>query len=112
MLAHQFIELQHVDLVAGKPEFHFDLVLIQAAQYHCGLTIVQAQGFVLQMQQPVAQGFNPALPATSIATSCDGIVDGCSVSLETFAAGPFQQTVQEGAGIGPTRETVNVAAGE
>ena len=42
----------------------------------------------------------------------DGIVDGCSVSLETFAAGPFQQPVQEGAGIWPSRETVDIAAGE
>ncbi|MNK83734.1 hypothetical protein D3C87_1035590 [compost metagenome] len=37
VLAHQRIELEYIDLVAGEPELHFDLVLGQLLKHHRGL---------------------------------------------------------------------------
>ena len=112
MLAHQLIHLHNIDLVAGKPEFHLNLVLVQLTQDYSRLTVVQAQRFILQMLQPVTQGLDPALPAATVAAARHGILERLGISLETFTAGPFEQTVEKGAGIRPTGKAMDIAAAE
>ncbi|MCY1370335.1 hypothetical protein D9M69_574220 [compost metagenome] len=49
VLAHQRIELEHIDLMAGEPELHLDLILRQLAEYHWRLAGAQLQRRLEQM---------------------------------------------------------------
>ena len=109
VLAHQFVEGEHVDGVTGKPELHLDLVLLQAAEGEA--VVVQGQRRLQQVLQPAAEGDDPAFPVAAVTACAHGFFDGLGRHVETFFTGPFQQAVKEGAGVRAAWETMNIPTG-
>ncbi|MNE05574.1 hypothetical protein D3C80_981440 [compost metagenome] len=106
------IELLGVDLVAGEPELHFDLVMTQLPQRHALVAARQRERLAQQASHPLAEGGDPAGPVAAVAALANGALDQLRVTAdlaEALAARPFQQAMQEGAGVRPPREAVNVA---
>ncbi|MNZ87720.1 hypothetical protein D3C78_1065900 [compost metagenome] len=110
VLAHQRIELEYIDLMAGEPEFHLDLVLRQLREYHRRLIGTQLQRRLEQMLQPVAQRGDPALPASAIAATGNGVGHLLGCRGKPLAPRPFEQTMEEGAGVRAARESMDIAA--
>ncbi len=105
---HQRIEASHVDLARLEPELQLRLVFIQLRQAdHAAFG--QAQGLRQQLRQPVLQRLDPALHASSLATSGQQVTHDLGLLeavREPFAGGQLEQSVEEGAWAGPTREAV------
>jgi hypothetical protein len=74
----QAVELFGVDLVAGEPELHFDLVMAQLPRYAL-VAARQRQRLAQQALQPLAEGGDPAGPVTAVAALANGALDqlGC-----------------------------------
>jgi hypothetical protein len=84
--------------------------LWQLLEYHRCLAAADVQRRFEQVLQPVAEGGDPAFPATAVAATGNGILNRLWCGSEAFATGPLQQSVEEGAGVGATRETMNIGA--
>ncbi|MNZ35009.1 hypothetical protein D3C78_523980 [compost metagenome] len=113
VLGHQAIKLSNIDLVAGKPEFHLDLVLAELVQGHCRAIRCQVHRLHQQLLQPEAQGVNPARPVTPVATLANHALERLIIRrhlAKTFQPRPFEQAVEERSGVGTTRETMDIAA--
>ncbi|MNP15053.1 hypothetical protein D3C76_1073930 [compost metagenome] len=111
MTGHQTVELLGIDLMAGEPELHFDLVVLQPGEREA--RIAGRQRLVEHLQHPVAEGWNPAGPIAAVATLADGTFDQLGVGGDlgkTFATRPFEQAMEEGAGVRAAREAMDVAA--
>ncbi|MCY1431987.1 hypothetical protein D9M71_479690 [compost metagenome] len=66
-----------------------------------------------QLLQPLAEGRDPAGPVAAVAALANGAGQLLGIGADlgkTFMPGPFEQAVEEGAGVRPAGEAVNVAA--
>ncbi|MNF44387.1 hypothetical protein D3C84_254960 [compost metagenome] len=107
-LTHQRVEFEHIHLVAGEPELHLDLILVQLLENHRGLSGTHGQRRLEQMHKPVTQRGDPAFPATAITTTANRIFHGLRRSRKSFTASPFEQTMKKSARVRTTRESMNI----
>ncbi|MNP52750.1 hypothetical protein D3C76_1471600 [compost metagenome] len=113
MLAHQGIEFADVDPVAGKPELHFELILLQLAQGYGRRVAGQQQRRFDQVQQPITQTGDPALPTAPVAAAGDHLEDSFGITghmAEALLARPFEQAVKECPGVGAPWEAMDITA--
>ena len=113
LVGDQVIQLAGRDVAALEPELQLRLVFIQLRQAdHAAFG--QAQGLRQQLRQPVLQRLDPALHASSLATSGQQVTHDLGLLeavREPFAGGQLEQSVEEGAWAGPTREAVQALVG-
>ena len=137
VLAHPGIQRRQVDVLHRQHEAHLHLILPQPGQRERGGAIrrdgpgthqrlfhvaldpipappIQRQGLRQQTHQPVRQQRLPGLPVRhALQAPAHLLGQTCRILCQrgkALASGPFQQTMQEGTGLGTPRKIMHAAA--
>ena len=111
MAADQPVDRLGIDAMGGEPELHLGDAGGQVGKADRDGWAVpqgrQAQGLADELSQPGRQGFDPGLPAPGLTPPGHRVAQPPGVGRdhrEALGCYPFEQVVEEGAGLGPPRE--------